>query len=257
LLGGGVSNALGGGLKGLVSGGLRSGAGKFFGGVGKEASTSAAASRACSAAVVFVISRPPGSATSGVPPPTLARRSREHSRAAATASHPRLACCSLAAQPRLSAQGRTNTVVAVDSYHGAEDMRDLTVADTHTYYVLAGDQPVLVHNVDEAEICRLTLGAGPHAKAGVATTKTKVTQQDPEYQINQENGNAHGCHTCGEMTPATRTGNWVFDHQPPVSIGPKPYYGTGYPQCGRTACQPRQGGITSQLSQENYDFPPE
>lgn len=29
---------------------------------------------------------------------------------------------------------------------GLRDMRDLTVADTHTYYVIAGDTPVLVHN---------------------------------------------------------------------------------------------------------------
>lgn len=30
---------------------------------------------------------------------------------------------------------------------GAHDMYNLTVADLHTYYVLAGDTPVLVHNV--------------------------------------------------------------------------------------------------------------
>ncbi|MDG4832086.1 LamG domain-containing protein [Solwaraspora sp. WMMD1047] len=38
------------------------------------------------------------------------------------------------------------TVVAVDNFTGSEVMRDLTVATHHTYYVIAGDAPVLVHN---------------------------------------------------------------------------------------------------------------
>jgi len=38
------------------------------------------------------------------------------------------------------------TVVAVLNKLGVEEMRDLTVAGIHTYYVIASDQPVLVHN---------------------------------------------------------------------------------------------------------------
>ncbi|MEH1055731.1 LamG-like jellyroll fold domain-containing protein [Micromonospora sp. CPCC 206171] len=38
------------------------------------------------------------------------------------------------------------TVVAVANRFGAEEMRDLTVEGTHTYYVVADDEPVLVHN---------------------------------------------------------------------------------------------------------------
>jgi hypothetical protein len=37
-------------------------------------------------------------------------------------------------------------VVKVDNFAGAKVMRDLTVADIHTYYVLAGGAAVLVHN---------------------------------------------------------------------------------------------------------------
>jgi hypothetical protein len=37
-------------------------------------------------------------------------------------------------------------VTKVDNHTGVKEMRDLTVADTHTYYVLAGNTPVLVHN---------------------------------------------------------------------------------------------------------------
>ncbi|MEU5907153.1 polymorphic toxin-type HINT domain-containing protein [Micromonospora sp. NPDC047467] len=42
------------------------------------------------------------------------------------------------------------TVAEVRNYVGSENMRDLTVADLHTYYVMAGDTPVLVHNVNNA-----------------------------------------------------------------------------------------------------------
>jgi len=40
----------------------------------------------------------------------------------------------------------TVTVVDVDNGHGREWMHDLTVADVHTYYVIADSTPVLVHN---------------------------------------------------------------------------------------------------------------
>ncbi|MFJ8202899.1 polymorphic toxin-type HINT domain-containing protein [Micromonospora chalcea] len=46
--------------------------------------------------------------------------------------------------------GRAVTVVAVRNHSGDNEMRDLTVADIHTYYVIAGDTPVLVHNCGEA-----------------------------------------------------------------------------------------------------------
>jgi len=37
-------------------------------------------------------------------------------------------------------------VVSVHRFTGAKDMRDLTVAQVHTFYVLVGTTPVLVHN---------------------------------------------------------------------------------------------------------------
>ena len=40
------------------------------------------------------------------------------------------------------------TVVSVRTWTGLADMRDLTVAHVHTYYVVAGTTPVLVHNCD-------------------------------------------------------------------------------------------------------------
>ncbi|TWJ28499.1 intein [Micromonospora sagamiensis] len=51
--------------------------------------------------------------------------------------------------------GREVTVVAVDNFTGSEVMRDLTVATHHTYYVIAGNTPVLVHNINQprSDIC--------------------------------------------------------------------------------------------------------
>ncbi|WP_186316087.1 polymorphic toxin-type HINT domain-containing protein [Catellatospora sichuanensis] len=42
--------------------------------------------------------------------------------------------------------GATATVTAVRAYGGTAVMHDLSVADTHTYYVVAGRTPILVHN---------------------------------------------------------------------------------------------------------------
>jgi RHS repeat-associated protein len=50
----------------------------------------------------------------------------------------------------LSADGATVIVAAVAIHAGTALMRDLTVADIHTYYVLVSAAPVLVHNCDLA-----------------------------------------------------------------------------------------------------------
>ncbi|MFG1892294.1 polymorphic toxin-type HINT domain-containing protein [Micromonospora sp. NPDC049051] len=45
-----------------------------------------------------------------------------------------------------TASGDPVTVAKVDNFRGRETMRDLTVSTVHTYYVVAGGTPVLVHN---------------------------------------------------------------------------------------------------------------
>ncbi|WP_045748630.1 polymorphic toxin-type HINT domain-containing protein, partial [Actinoplanes rectilineatus] len=42
--------------------------------------------------------------------------------------------------------GELQYVTDVREHTGPKVMRDLTVAEIHTYYVIAGDEPVLVHN---------------------------------------------------------------------------------------------------------------
>ncbi|MFV2022970.1 Hint domain-containing protein, partial [Micromonospora sp. LOL_023] len=49
------------------------------------------------------------------------------------------------AKLRVAGRGEA-TVESVQTRRDQREMRDLTVADTHTYHVLAGDHPVLVHN---------------------------------------------------------------------------------------------------------------
>ncbi|WP_281274414.1 polymorphic toxin-type HINT domain-containing protein, partial [Allorhizocola rhizosphaerae] len=57
----------------------------------------------------------------------------------------------------LTADGKQLTVAKVINYLGSKIMHNLTVADIHTYYVLAGNTPVLVHNTGPG-------GCGPTAR---------------------------------------------------------------------------------------------
>ncbi|GIF05003.1 LamG-like jellyroll fold domain-containing protein [Actinoplanes siamensis] len=52
--------------------------------------------------------------------------------------------------------GELQYVTDVDNHAGAEVMRDLTVDDIHTYFVVAGGAPVLVHNNNDD--CRIDYG---------------------------------------------------------------------------------------------------
>jgi hypothetical protein len=45
-------------------------------------------------------------------------------------------------------EGEKHVVQAVRNFTGSKQMRDLTVATVHTYYVIVGQIPVLVHNCD-------------------------------------------------------------------------------------------------------------
>ncbi|WP_433534554.1 polymorphic toxin-type HINT domain-containing protein [Micromonospora sp. CA-249363] len=65
-----------------------------------------------------------------------------------------------------TADSRIVTVEKVRNFTGNQGMRDLTVADVHTYYVIAADAPVLVHNCGSTPpgvscSCFPATGAGP------------------------------------------------------------------------------------------------
>ncbi|MGW7002516.1 RHS repeat-associated core domain-containing protein [Streptomyces sp. NPDC054933] len=63
--------------------------------------------------------------------------------------------------------GQTVTVTDVRHYHQQQTTRDLTIADTHTYYVLAGTTPVLVHNCDPYETLQAEHADGQYLYRGV------------------------------------------------------------------------------------------
>jgi RHS repeat-associated protein len=64
---------------------------------------------------------------------------------------------------RTAETGDSAFVVSTDNHVGDEAMRDLTVADTHTYHVMASDTPVLVHN------CHGAYDWEPANRPGLAT----------------------------------------------------------------------------------------
>ncbi|MYS20299.1 intein C-terminal splicing region/RHS repeat-associated core domain-containing protein [Streptomyces sp. DvalAA-14] len=79
--------------------------------------------------------------------------------------------------------GTFATVTAIRNYHTTAITYDLTIAGLHSYYVLAGNTPVLVHNCDEADDDLLdfadnimnTTKSGP---GGRPATASKITSAD-------------------------------------------------------------------------------
>ncbi|GGR85535.1 MULTISPECIES: polymorphic toxin-type HINT domain-containing protein [Streptomyces] len=143
-------------------------------------------------------------------------------------------------------KGKTVVVTGNRPFSRHARTYNLTVDSLHTYYVLAGETPVLVHNASPGQKCDLTLGAGPHAREGVALVNGDIDEDGVRDLIN-ESGNAHGCHTCGSRVPGTKKGEWIPDHQPASSLVPFGFPQTAYPHC--LICARMQGGVVSQLSQ--------
>ncbi|WP_412542626.1 polymorphic toxin-type HINT domain-containing protein [Longispora sp. K20-0274] len=63
--------------------------------------------------------------------------------------------------------GTVETVAEVQNFNGSKDMRNLTVADIHTYYVVAGGRAILVHNtnVDDCGIVDIVLDRGKYPES--------------------------------------------------------------------------------------------
>jgi large repetitive protein len=80
----------------------------------------------------------------------------------------------------------TVTVAKVVEVKGARYMRDLTVADIHTYYVLTGTSPVLVHNCGGGEdghskTCTCASGGAPRGIDGRYLTDSNKPISDSTY----------------------------------------------------------------------------
>jgi hypothetical protein len=88
-----------------------------------------------------------------------------------------------------------------------------------------------------AELQRVGIGPGPFACEHIpARGETRNLRAEERDQLNRM-GSKWGCHTCGTKDPGTASGNFVGDHQRPISWGRPERI---YPQC--VACSNFQGG---------------
>ena len=142
----------------------------------------------------------------------------------------------LSLEDRLTpAHGGALTVARTRAIAGRQTVFNLEVEDFHTYFV--GASAAWVHNT-----CKVYAGAvGPGKYAGESISLDGPGRNFTDAQ--REAINRIGvCHTCGATVAKTRSGNFVIDHQPPISLSPGPY--RGFPQCA--ACGLVSGGAASQ-----------
>ncbi|MEV0956972.1 polymorphic toxin-type HINT domain-containing protein, partial [Streptomyces sp. NPDC049951] len=117
---------------------------------------------------------------------------------------------------------------------------NLTIEDFHTYYVLAGQTPVLVHNSTPA--CDLTK-PGPYAVESIpARSQSQRFTQAEKDAINRI-GDWFGCHSCGASSPGRP--NWTPDHQPVSRFVLPGAPQRLYPHC--MTCSSRQGGLVGHM----------
>jgi hypothetical protein len=144
------------------------------------------------------------------------------------------------------ADGDWIEITAVDRSERTLQVYNFTVEGQHTYYVLAGDNSLLVHNAgnrkrsDPEQVCPI----GPYAGDSIPARSKDRDFTDGERDRIDELGFAFGCHTCGSIDPGAG-GRFVPDHQPISSWVPDGTPQRLYPQC--RPCSSRQGGWANQL----------
>lgn len=129
-------------------------------------------------------------------------------------------------------------ITAIKRWTANATVHNLTVANIHTYYVLAGATPVLVHNCNVSLSQREanTLRIGPHADGSVPATGPVVTSEQSAAMQGRP------CHSCGGSSP-TMTG----DHQPSTGIGPTSLPRSLFPHC--ETCSDTQAVAVSKAQQ--------
>ncbi|MFI0242038.1 polymorphic toxin-type HINT domain-containing protein [Streptomyces sp. NPDC016845] len=149
--------------------------------------------------------------------------------------------------------GTTVRIISNRAYTKHARTYNLTVEDLHTYYVLAGEAPVLVHNADEDDLCKLTLGPNLRGQTAEGITAERGdTVLAHEKRIINEFGDRNGCAACGAKKSGWSDGHWTGDHNPPYKLSLNGPW-TLYPHC--KACSRQQGGIVRTLGKDYYDFP--
>jgi hypothetical protein len=102
-----------------------------------------------------------------------------------------------------------------------------------------GDQsPATTDGTDYAGKAK-TLKPGPHAGDSIPARGPGRDFTRGERDAVNKIGEETGCHTCGEKTPGTKSGDFVPDHQPPSKLAPGAQQRL-YPHC--LSCARTQGG---------------
>jgi RHS repeat-associated protein len=104
--------------------------------------------------------------------------------------------------------GTTVTVVQVTNRDttatGGQDMRDLTIADIHTYYVVTGDTPVLVHNCGGEATVHLDF-SNPEAKHALITIRSDAGEVLSTHQFGSPQNPRAGVETFDAATLDPKT----------------------------------------------------
>ncbi|MEU6554739.1 polymorphic toxin-type HINT domain-containing protein [Streptomyces sp. NPDC046915] len=147
-----------------------------------------------------------------------------------------------------SASGAAVTVSSVAIWHRQHLTHDLTVDVTHTYYVLAGVTPVLVHNCNTTLTARQAslIRPGPHADESVPATGAEVTAEQSEAMQGML------CHSCGSTAEGE---TMVGDHQPATGLNPEADQQL-YPQCPSCSNDQSRAVLRAQkLMRDHFNMP--
>jgi hypothetical protein len=105
-------------------------------------------------------------------------------------------------QLRNSDGSSAGTVTSVRVFTGQHEMRDLTVTTVHTYYVIAGTTPVLVHNCGEATV-HLDF-SNPEAKHALITIRSDAGEVLSTHQFGSVQNPRAGVETFDATTLKSR-----------------------------------------------------
>ncbi|MFJ9854995.1 polymorphic toxin-type HINT domain-containing protein [Streptomyces sp. NPDC101150] len=118
-------------------------------------------------------------------------------------------------------QGATATVSAVRHFHKQQRTHDLTVEGTHTYYVLAGETPVLVHNSTPC-----TPAIGPQRPTGVGDDWVARAADNGKGSVWQKPGATGNADMLRVMNPTGRYPDgyvrFTNKHGQPIGLDGKP-----------------------------------
>ncbi|SER77570.1 RHS repeat-associated core domain-containing protein [Streptomyces sp. yr375] len=146
-------------------------------------------------------------------------------------------------------------ITAIQRWTQQSTVHNLTVSDLHTYYVLAGDTPVLVHNIGGkkggyGDACKLFY-PGEHAGGTIPARNQGRSWTQAEIDQTNVNGNTYGCHTCGTNRSGYPSGTWVKDHQPVSTFVDPSVEQQLFPQC--MVCSGNQGRAAAQMKRDKIN----